>query len=247
MRRLTLFVLPVLIVLVSTPVLVYAGSELSDVEHELQEVQQEKKASQHKISDSMNQINVIQKDVLAANAKLDDLNNHINDVTNQTQSLQSNIQKEEADLTQTAQDLQDADSRVKQRDQMLMNKLQVIYKDGNVSFLDVLMHSTSFSDFLNRWQYLDQIIGFDKEMLERNKEDKKLIAGKETLLQQELAEVKQNYETIQQQQKTLLANKAKETVTIASNSQKEQDLNFAPRYLTARRILTDEQYNAIIQ
>jgi cell wall-associated NlpC family hydrolase len=110
---------------------------------------------------------------------------------------------------------------------MLAEKLKVIYENGNVSFLDVLMHSTSFSDFLNRWQNLSQIIGFDKEILKRNKEDKELIAEKETLLQQELAEVQQNYETVQQQQQTLLDKKAKETVILASYSQKGQDLKEA--------------------
>jgi cell wall-associated NlpC family hydrolase len=229
MRRLllTLIVILALIGTVCIPVLAYANSELADVQQKLKEVQQEKKSSQKKISDTKNQINTIQKEVQASNTILNDLNNHLDDASNQLQSLQSNIQKEEAELMQSAQDLQDADYRVKMRNKILANKLQIIYQEGNVNILDVLMQSTSFPDFLNRWQYLSQMIGFEKDMLERNKEDKELIVQKETSLQQELEKVQENYNSIQQNQKTLLAQKDKNIVKIASYSKKKQDLKNA--------------------
>lgn len=229
MRRLfsPLIVLPALIGTVVTSGLAYANSELSDVQHKLQEVQQEKKASQQKIADSKTKLDEIQKEVQSSKDKLNDLNGSIDDVTNQLQSLQSNLQKEKTELTQTVQDLQDADARVQQRNQLLANKLQAIYENGNVSYLDVLLQSKSFSDFLSRWQYMGDIVGFDKDMLEQGKKDKQLISKKEALLQQELEEVQQNYEAIQQQHNKLLAQKTNATVTIASYSQKQQDLEDA--------------------
>jgi cell wall-associated NlpC family hydrolase len=123
--------------------------------------------------------------------------------------------------------LQDADNRVKTRNQLLAKKLQVIYQEGNINFLDVLLQSTNFTDFLSRWQYLSQMVGFEKDMLERNKEDKELVAQKETLLQQELEKVQENYNSIQENQQTLLAQKSKNLVRIAGYSKKEQDLKDA--------------------
>jgi cell wall-associated NlpC family hydrolase len=229
MRRLfsPLIILPALIGMVAASGLAYAHSELSDVQHKLQQVQQEKKASQLKMADSKNKLDEIQKEVQSSKDKLNDLNGDIHDVAKQLQSLQTSIQKEKAELTQTVQDLADANVRVQKRDQRLAQKLQSIYENGNVSYLDVLLGSKDFSDFLSRWQYLGSIVSFDRDMLESDKQDKLLIAQQEALLQQELEEVQQNYDAMQRQHNKLLAQKADESVTMASYSQKQQDLEDA--------------------
>lgn len=243
----TLTILFVVICMIFTSGLAYANSELSDVQHKLKEVQQEKKTSQQTLSDSKSEINEIQKEVQASNEKLNHLSEYIGDVNNQMQLLLANIRQEEANLTQTAQDLQEADARIQQRNKTLAEKLRVLYMDGNVSYLDVLLNSTSFSDFIDRFQSLQEIAGSEKDLLERNKQDKQLIAEKEALLQQELAKVQQNYKTMQQKQNDLLARKSKEAVNLTSYSQKQQDLEDATQSEIQNLQVLAEQEAALLE
>ncbi|GGA37015.1 C40 family peptidase [Paenibacillus physcomitrellae] len=243
----TLTILLVVICMIFTSGLAYASSELSDVQHKLKEVQQEKIASQQNLSDSKSEMNEIQKEVQASNEKLNHLDQYIGSVTDQMQLLVADIQREETNLTQIAQDLQEADSRIEQRNKRLAEKLRSLYMDGNVSYLDVLLNSTSFSDFIDRFQSLEEISRSDKDMLESNKQDKQLIAEKEVQLQQELAQVQQNYKTMQQKQTDLVSQKNKEAVNNVSYSQKQKHLeNTAQSEMQNLQVLA-EQEAALLQ
>lgn len=53
-----------------------------------------------------------------------------------------------------------------------------MYTDGAVSYLDVLLTSTSFSDFLTRADSLKTIVDQDQHLLDEHKKDKQLVVDK---------------------------------------------------------------------
>jgi murein DD-endopeptidase MepM/ murein hydrolase activator NlpD len=68
-----------------------------------------------------------------------------------------------------------------------------MYTDGVVSYLDVLLSSTSFTDFLERADSLQAIANQDHILLDEHKRDKELIEQQKQQLEQDYAKVKQLY------------------------------------------------------
>ncbi|MDT2267274.1 PcsB-like coiled-coil domain-containing protein [Paenibacillus larvae] len=136
-------------------------------------------------------INAIINELNATNEKLDDLNVQIATVT--------------GNLEENAKQLDDAEKRVEARDQKLKSRVKVMYQTDSSSYIDVVLSSTSLTDFFDRMNALKSIVGQDKDLLEANKQDRDLIAQKKKEVENQLAEVKTLYAKTNDIKATLVA------------------------------------------
>jgi murein DD-endopeptidase MepM/ murein hydrolase activator NlpD len=164
-------------------------SAQSDIDNALAKVRKQEAEMQRKRDEAKKQSAVLgatksqevknMKELLAdinqQAAKLDDLNKQINEVT--------------LTVHDTGDQLEEATARVKSRDGLLKSRLRLMYMNGSVSYMDVLFSATSFSDFLDRFLALQNIVGQDKQILEQNKEDRATVATKKQQVETQLAEI----------------------------------------------------------
>jgi murein DD-endopeptidase MepM/ murein hydrolase activator NlpD len=140
-------------------------------------------------------------DIKGQSQKLDDLNKQINTTT--------------LTLHDTGEQLEEATERVKSRDALLKSRLRLMYMNGSVSYLDVLFSATSFSDFLDRFLALQNIVGQDKEILEQNKADRSLVAAKKQQVETELTKI------------TAMADEAEKIKDKLSNQEQQKEVMIA--------------------
>ncbi|MFB6364671.1 murein hydrolase activator EnvC family protein [Paenibacillus elgii] len=202
----------------------FALSESQRIQQEINELKKMKSATQHKADETEQQINQVQQekqqtanDITAILGQIDATNKKLNVLNEQVSSVTTS-------LKENAQQLEEAEARIVSRDQMLRSRLRLMYMNGVVSYADVLLSSTSFSDFLDRLQALKSIVGQDKEILEANKRDKAVIADKRVVIQKQLAEVKNLYAQAAAIKANLVVKEKEKEVKIASLSQKEKEL-----------------------
>lgn len=131
------------------------------------------------------------------NAVLQELSRIDQDITKTTRDLQS-IESELALLQEaireTEKQLQEKEADLEERTEFLHQRLQDIYTEGNVSYLEVLLQSTSMSDFLTRFDLMKRIaeqdsmlvreLAAERDQIEQHKKD--LVRKKEevAILQQ---------------------------------------------------------------
>ncbi|UJF33176.1 murein hydrolase activator EnvC family protein [Paenibacillus hexagrammi] len=221
--------LPTLLTLgiVSSLMVPYAGyaasatekidQQLSQLKKKKAEIQQKANNAQHQIVKVQNEKEQTTKDIKTLLAQVDeasktlsDLNTQIDDVSDQ---LEDNVKL-----------LDEAEGRVESRDQMLKSRLRLMYMNGFVSYMDVLMSATSFSDFLNRLEALKSIVNQDKEILEANKKDRDTVEQKKIETEQQLEEVKGLYAKADTARDELQAKEKEKEVRIASLSKQEKEL-----------------------
>ncbi len=151
---------------------VFAKS-ISDLEKESQEIEKNIEDSKNQIADkketleSINaEIDKLDKELTTAMSELTTINNKLADVTKQLED--ANIRLVEATKEKEAQ--QDT----------LEKRIRYMYEFGEVSYLETIMDSKSFSDLLNRVEYLNTIHEFDQNMYNeleaREKEITELVA-----------------------------------------------------------------------
>ncbi|MGN0393972.1 MAG: murein hydrolase activator EnvC family protein [Coprococcus sp.] len=161
------------------------------------------------------------KDVLESleeeqNALID----YVQQLDGQITSIQTEITKkeEEAEALQTEIDetqLKLADAQVAEDDQYAAMELRIqyLYENGEVEYIDTLLSSASFTDMLNKSEYVDQLSSYDQTQLNKLIETKQDIQDYEKTLEADLKDiesVKADLESQQDSLQTVLAEKEAE-------------------------------------
>ncbi|MBW7456890.1 peptidoglycan DD-metalloendopeptidase family protein, partial [Paenibacillus sepulcri] len=170
-----------------------AASQVDKINSELDKVRKEMNAAadNRKKADENKQYALTMKEETAKT--VNEIIAQLNDVGTQMNSVQTQIDTAEEKLLKAGEELQATEDRIKSRDKLLQSRIRLMYTDGVVSYLDVLMSSTDFSDFIDRFDSLKSILGQDQEILEGHKKDKELITQQKQGIEKSLADVKVMY------------------------------------------------------
>jgi murein DD-endopeptidase MepM/ murein hydrolase activator NlpD len=140
----------------------------------------------------------------------------INSVSDQLTRVAVQIDQTEDNLRATKKDLSEAVDRIQAREKMLETRVRLMYTDGTVSYMDVLMSSASFSDFLSRVDSLKTIVEQDQILLDEHKKDKALVVSKKKQLDTEYKNAKKLY-ALKKDAKSELNSKEKEKQRLIAN------------------------------
>ncbi|WP_458121152.1 murein hydrolase activator EnvC family protein [Paenibacillus sp. Z6-24] len=160
--------------------------ELNAVEQKAQKAEQQQKKAQAQKQKSAALKKSAQKDLSA-------VLHAINEVNSQIARVSNNITKTESGLRQSKKDLAEAKERIKAREGMIDTRVRMMYTDGMVSYLDVLMSSTSFSDFVDRADSLRMIVDQDQDILAQHEKDKQFVIVTQNKLKAQYAYAKSLY------------------------------------------------------
>jgi murein DD-endopeptidase MepM/ murein hydrolase activator NlpD len=204
------------------PVKSYAGPK-EDIDRELAKLKQQETetAKQRAAADKLASNLKTQKNQETVNLK--DLMQSIDQQAHKLNDLNVKVSAATTTVKQTSSDLENAENRVSERDKLLKSRLRFMYMNGTVSYWEVLLSATSFSDFLDRYQSLKTIVEQDKSILEANKQDRDLIVVKKKEVQQQLDQVKSLFNDTQIAKASLEKQEKQKEVVIASLSAKEKD------------------------
>ncbi|WP_261303512.1 murein hydrolase activator EnvC family protein [Paenibacillus andongensis] len=222
-------ILPVVLTLgiaasLAVPYAGYAASTTEKIDQQLTQLKKMKAQAQQKANDAQNQITKVHNEKDQATKDMNTLVNQVNEASKKLTKLNEEIDKVSDTLEDNAKQLDEAEARVESRDQMLKSRVRLMYMNGFVSYMDVVLSATSFSDFLNRIEALKSIVNQDKEILVSNKKDKETVAQKKVDTEQQLEKVKALYADADALRDDLQAKEKAKEVKIASLTKQEKVL-----------------------
>jgi peptidoglycan DL-endopeptidase CwlO len=204
------------------------------------EIQNDREAIKANLSDAEAKI----ADVLI---ELEDLNKEINQVDKAMKENNKQLEKAKSDIAKKEQEKEKLEAEIKKLEEAIKkryNKLKdraVSYQEsgGDVSYLEVVLGSKSFGEFINRVSAVNKIADADVNLMKEQEKDKKEVEKKQEKVQaslQELqaleSELKGMQDTIAQQKqendkkKEKLQTKKDELVSL-KNELKVKDSNLA--------------------
>jgi len=146
-----------------------------------------------KIQENQNILKQKKQEENKALLELKAINNNISKTTKSLQSTEIKLSTLEKELLQLEKELKESKLQIEANTKALEKNLRIIYEQGDVHFLEVLLDSTSITDFLTRWDLLNSIAKNNKEMIKANEEKLQLVKLKKELAlqkQQKLDELK---------------------------------------------------------
>ena len=168
-----------------------------------EEVEQQKEEAQQGQAEAKANAEKYQKKVDKLTATVNELDKQATDIS--TQIVQK---KQEADDLQTEIDETQtklAEAQVSEDNQYVAMKkrIQYLYEEGDVEYIDALMSSASFEDSLNKSEYVDQLSSYDQKQLDKLVKTKNDIAEYEQTLKDDLADVEKVQADLEQKQSDL--------------------------------------------
>lgn len=219
-RKLLGAVLAGALCLTAVPFSAQASSQADRINRELKQVRQKMQAAAKDQKQAEAQSKTIMNQKLNTVETLKSVMTQLNTVGMRMNDVQSQVDARTETLNRTAKELDEAEQRIKKQDERLQSRMRVTFMNGRVSYLDVLLNATSFSDFLGRLDSLHTIMNQDKKTLQNRKQEKKLVAEKKAQVEVQLAEVKALYAKVADYRATLASKEAQKTQLISTYNQK---------------------------
>ncbi|MDP4085166.1 MAG: peptidoglycan DD-metalloendopeptidase family protein [Bacillota bacterium] len=200
-------------------------------------------------SQIQNQKSNIQSNINGANQKIANLQGQQNDVTNQMQKIDfaigdtdSKIHSKSVKLDETKKaivklqgDIQVIMARIQKRNELLKDRARNYQETGGVvSYLDVLMGSSSISDFIDRANAVATIMEADQEIINQAEADKKE-------LEQKQGQVKRDFEHVQKMLQELQSMKQQLNTQMAQKNQLLGTLKTQEKQVTEDKMSMEEQ------
>ncbi|MNI26869.1 Murein DD-endopeptidase MepM [compost metagenome] len=201
-----------------------ASTNTSSIDQQLKQLKQDQATAKKNAEAAEKEISQVQEEKDQTTVDMNALLDQLDAASKKLSDLTQRITQVSDELVENGKQLDEAEARVESRDQMLKSRLRLMYMNGSVSYMDVLLSATSFSDFLGRLEALKSIVNQDKDILESNIKDKALVEVKKQETEQQLVEVKQLFTQADAVRNQLQVKEKEKEVKIASLTKKEKKL-----------------------
>lgn len=175
---------------------VHAEDSKEDVEQQKEEAQQgqaEAKANAAKY----------QKKVDKLTAAVNELDKQATDISTQIVQKKQEAENLQTEIDETQTKLAEAQVSEDNQYEAMKKRIQYLYEEGDVEYIDALLSSASFEDSLNKSEYVDQISSYDQKQLDKLVKTKNDIAEYEQTLKDDLADVEKVKADLEQKQSDL--------------------------------------------
>ena len=164
------------------------GSRVSATEStrkKLEEAKEAKKQSQNELDSTKDDITEMNEEKNSLQGQLNSLNNQLSEVSDNLEDIEEQIDNKEIEIENTASELEAAKKVEEDQYASMKKRVQFIYEKQRFVFVDMLLGASSFSDFLNQNNYVEQLTSYDRKMFLQYIETRKMIEEKEAALLEE--------------------------------------------------------------
>ncbi len=207
----------VLAMTISDPVPVSATSELEESIKQKQEAiakaQEERKKLQSGLSDVKAVVAELEKSKNSLSAYVQELDGELTSVEAKIQELKALITEKEEEIKTTKAELEEAIQIEETQYKEMKARIKLMYEKGDQFYFEMMLGATSFSDLLNKADYIEAISAYDRQKLEEYQLNRELIEICKQELEEEEAVLQEAKVAVEQQQanlETLISTKQKE-------------------------------------
>ena len=151
--------------LLATPVL---ADELQKQQQQLNTIQQQMEAQQRRVEQARRKEKSISEQLRLIQQELEEAQDAFETVNDQ---LEDTEQKIAANLELSARLTKKLEAQTK----VLHRRIRDIYKNGQISYLDVLLGAKDFNDFVGRMDFLKKVLAHDNALIQGTKADRETL------------------------------------------------------------------------
>lgn len=190
----------------------------------LSEAQAEKKELEEALEEAQAIIDELETSQGDVEESIQNLNSQLVEISAQITSLEDELTEKSNDIINTQDELEIAQENAASQYEDMKVRIQFMYENSTDSYLEMLLSTQSFSDFLNVVEYIAAIESYDRNKLLEYEETVTYISDTESLLEQEYAELEEMKAEVEEQKQAVAALMEQKEVQLAGI---ESDLSTA--------------------
>lgn len=181
----------VMIITITNMTSVFAAKSISELTKEKNEIKAKSGETQKNLNETKEKKSGVLQEVEKLDRELSQVQEELEKLTNELETTKKNLNKSENDLE---------DAKVKKVNQYesLKKRMRVMYEDGSIGYLQIVLDSDGFTDFFKRLEYINRLIDYDQNVLNEYQKTEELI----TNTVEEIKEQKESIEVLSKQQET---------------------------------------------
>jgi spore germination cell wall hydrolase CwlJ-like protein len=180
---------------------VYATQEtqaaLNQAKKEAKQTQEAVEAGQDTIDDLGETKSVLSDKLTDLNSQLSEISTNLAQLSSRISDKNQEIEDKQEEIDQTQDELDEAIAAQQKQYENMKKRIQFLYERGNVYYLEILLHSSSYSELLNRSTYIEQLNQYDQKTLEQYKKTAQEVKEKKEELEKEQEELQSEQEELE--------------------------------------------------
>ena len=189
-----------------------------------QDLNNQKQNINEQINDAKNKQTQIKQELSETMQEIQKLSSSIAESEEKLAELTKEVNKLEEEIKVISEELKQAEEEFEKQRDLLETRLIAQYKSGKTSYLDVLLNSTSITDFISRYHYVTMIAQKDTDLLNEMEDEKERIQKAKTELEQKESEFKIKKANAEKENVVLKNNQALKESYVAKLNDDEKEL-----------------------
>lgn len=181
---------------VMLPITVKASEE---TRKKIDQAEQEKKETESKLDETEENLDKLNEQKDSLQGALTTLNTELSQVSNNLSDLETKITDKEAEIeamnqeiTRVQEELQTAIQLKDDQYEAMKQQIKFIYERSDYLYLELFFSAGSFSDFLNKNNYIEQLSAYEEKVLQAYKDAQAAMEAKEEELQMAMDRLEQD-------------------------------------------------------
>lgn len=187
----TLITTAVVSSLIVTPVLATPQDDAESLEQEKSQTQVEalKEKKSQAEAKAKKEMEELEQQKSRAQAQADSVNSELVNLLVDYDALQKDMETQENRIVEAEADLKEAEAKEKQQYEDMKLRIKYMYEEGDAGFFSTLVDAQSYSDLVNRAEYIQKVHDYDRKMLDKYVETKNEVAELKDNLEEGQAEM----------------------------------------------------------
>ena len=182
MNKKRILVLIIAFIMVFVTIIQVSGQSVNDLKKKQEQIQEQ-------IEETKKEIQAMQNQTKNIDNQIKDLDLRVANANSELENVETELNILNVEIDDTIVVLGEAEQNIIDKIDTFNKRLRIMYKNGNVGYIEVLLSSENIKDFLSRQEMIQSIADYDKELIKYMKEQRDLIEEKKVTLEAQRASV----------------------------------------------------------
>lgn len=202
------------------------AESIAELQQEKQNLEKKKVTISKNIQAKKDKIQQAQESIEKSAKEVSKLNGKIDETDAKIKSVEEQIENTRDEIAQLQASIEKLQKQIEERGELLNERARAMQETGGqVGYLDVLLGSSSFSDFIDRASAVNQIVNADESIIEDQKKDKADVKTQQDAVKDKLEEQEKRKAQLVDLKLDLKTKKASKVAMLKKMEQQQAKLN----------------------
>ena len=197
------------------------------IDGQTEELRKQNEEMNNKINKTNEKLEYVKEELSDTMLKVQETEDKVLEYEKQVKELGQKMNELQSSIDEATANLEIASQDYNAKSDMLAQRLVAMYEAGDTSYLDVLLKSSSLTDFLSRYYAIEELTKYDSELIDRVEKEKNNIEQTREKLEAEQAEIK-------------IVKAKSEQTTVVLNNMKTLQQSYVERLSTGEKTLQEQ-------